>query len=343
MRYETRPLGPRANGLTLFALLAGTVLASPSFADGPANLAHGKTATASTVDKAGNEAAMAVDGDIKTRWASVQGIDPQWISVDLGAPYNVTAVKLTWEKAFAKAYNVQLSSDALTWTNVYSTTTGDGGVDDLSGLVGSGRYVRIYGTVRGTKKLGYSLWELEVYGTPADSTLPAPAAPATPPATTDKPASPAAATVKVAINCGSEEASGAFIADKYYDGGMPASNNTGAVDVSGVANPAPQGVYQSERYGDFGYTIPDLTAGEFYKVRLHFTEDYVTAAGDRVFNVSINDKDVLTNFDIYAEAGSQNKAVIKEFQVTADKQGKIAINFVSITQSAKIDGIEVLQ
>ena len=43
-----------------------------------------------------------------------------------------------------------------------STTTGNGGIDDLTGLSGSGRYVRVYGTVRATQ-YGYSLWDFEVY------------------------------------------------------------------------------------------------------------------------------------------------------------------------------------
>ncbi|MFG1699682.1 cellulase family glycosylhydrolase [Nonomuraea sp. NPDC049309] len=59
---------------------------------------------------------------------------------------------------------MQTSSDGSTWTDVYSTTTGDGGTDDLT-VSGTGRYVRVYGTQRGTP-WGYSLWELEVYGTP---------------------------------------------------------------------------------------------------------------------------------------------------------------------------------
>jgi hypothetical protein len=47
---------------------------------------------------------------------------------------------------------------------VYGTTTGDGGVDDVS-FSGSGRYVRVYGTARGLLPYGYSLWDLNVYGT----------------------------------------------------------------------------------------------------------------------------------------------------------------------------------
>jgi hypothetical protein len=46
---------------------------------------------------------------------------------------------------------------------VYSTTTGDGGVDDITlSSPASGRYVRMLGTQRATI-YGYSLWEFEIY------------------------------------------------------------------------------------------------------------------------------------------------------------------------------------
>jgi beta-glucosidase len=51
----------------------------------------------------------------------------------------------------------------MTWTDVYSTTTGSGGVQTLP-LTGSGRYVRMYGTAWATQ-YGYSLWEFQVFGT----------------------------------------------------------------------------------------------------------------------------------------------------------------------------------
>jgi mannan endo-1,4-beta-mannosidase len=80
----------------------------------------------------------------------------------LGATYNITQVVLKWEAAYGKSYKIQTSADASTWTDIYSTTTGDGGTDTLT-VSGSGRYVRMYGTVRATT-YGYSLWEFEVYG-----------------------------------------------------------------------------------------------------------------------------------------------------------------------------------
>jgi len=47
----------------------------------------------------------------------------------------------------------QLSNDAVNWSTIYSTTTGAGGINDLTGLSGSGRYVRMYGTPGGLARL----------------------------------------------------------------------------------------------------------------------------------------------------------------------------------------------
>ncbi len=110
-------------------------------------------------------ASNAVDGSTSTRWASAANVDPSWIYVDLGATAQITEVKLIWDASCATAYQLQTSNDHATWTNIYSTTTGDGGTDDIT-VNGTGRYVRMYGTKRcrtdATK--GYSLQEFQVYG-----------------------------------------------------------------------------------------------------------------------------------------------------------------------------------
>ena len=137
------------------------------------NLALNQPVQASSEESSAVAKEYAVDGDTGTRWAS-QYSDPQWIYVDLGATYDINRVVLNWETAYGKAYQIQVSDDASTWSDIYSTSSGDGGVDDLS-VSGSGRYVRMYGTQRGTQ-WGYSLWELEVYGgsgpTPTPTTEP---------------------------------------------------------------------------------------------------------------------------------------------------------------------------
>ena len=89
------------------------------------------------------------------------------------------------------------------------------------------------------------------------------------------------------------------------------------------------------------YVVPNLTPGAAYTVRLHFAEFGVNKPGMRVFGASINGQSVLTNFDIYAAAGGQNKAVAESFSATADGSGKITVAFTSVTNYALINGIEV--
>ncbi|SEL72609.1 glycosyl hydrolase family 8 [Nonomuraea pusilla] len=156
--------------VALAALLAPLLTAPPAVAAARTALAdplvsQGKPATSSSVEAAGFEPGKAVDGSASTRWASVEGHDPEWIRVDLGTTHAISRVRLNWEAAYAKSYRVQTSPDGSTWSDVYTTGAGDGGVDDLT-LTGNGRYVRVYGTQRGTP-YGYSLWEFEVYGAPA--------------------------------------------------------------------------------------------------------------------------------------------------------------------------------
>ncbi|MEV8373592.1 glycosyl hydrolase family 8 [Kribbella sp. NPDC056861] len=149
------------------ALLASTGLGSTASTTAVAAetlLSQGKPATASSIEGSGFEAAKAVDGNSSTRWASVEAHDPEWIRVDLGASASITRVKLNWEAAYGKTYKIQTSADGSTgWTDVFSTSTGNGAIDDVT-VSGSGRYVRVYGTARGTA-YGYSLFDLEVYGT----------------------------------------------------------------------------------------------------------------------------------------------------------------------------------
>ncbi|MFJ9576949.1 discoidin domain-containing protein [Streptomyces sp. NPDC101191] len=128
-------------------------------------LSQGRPVAASSTEAAGLEPGKAVDGSGSTRWASVEGVDPQWLRVDLGSPVALSRVRLDWEAAYARAYRVQGSLDGTTWTDLYATTTGDGATDDLT-VSGTARYVRVHGTGRATP-YGYSLWEFKVYGTPA--------------------------------------------------------------------------------------------------------------------------------------------------------------------------------
>ncbi|WP_017241882.1 glycosyl hydrolase family 8 [Streptomyces sp. SS] len=153
-----------ASLLGLAGLLAVPLTVMPTAEAADGLVSTGKAVTASSVETSAFGPALAVDGNGATRWASVEGVDPQWIRVDLGANHTISRVKLNWEAAYGKAYRIQTSPDGATWSDVYSTSAGDGATDDLT-VSGSGRYVRMYGTGRGTP-YGYSLWEFEVYGAP---------------------------------------------------------------------------------------------------------------------------------------------------------------------------------
>jgi hypothetical protein len=134
------------------------------------NLALHQPVTASSVAD-NSPAGNAVDGNTATRWSSAYN-DQEWIYVDLGSGKKIDEIRLHWEAAYGKSYKIQISGDAKNWDDVYATTEGKGGVESipLSGI--AGRYVRLLGMERATS-YGYSLWELEVYGTNAQTGLPA--------------------------------------------------------------------------------------------------------------------------------------------------------------------------
>jgi len=110
------------------------------------------------------------------------------------------------------------------------------------------------------------------------------------------------------------------------------------VDIPGTR--APQ-VYLIECYSMAGYVFK-LPPGK-YTVRLHFAEtfDGVTAAGERVFDISFNGKVVLKDFDVLKEAGGPFKPLIKEIK-GVEVSDKLAIDFTTNIQNPEINGIEIL-
>ncbi len=128
------------------------------------NVALNKAAYASSTETTGFEAGKATDGNLTTRWSSSFS-DPQYIYVDLGQRYDICRVALHWEAALGEDFKIQVSDDASVWSDV-ATISGNVSFDNSIPVNASGRYVRMYGTKRGTA-YGYSLYEFEVYGKPA--------------------------------------------------------------------------------------------------------------------------------------------------------------------------------
>jgi hypothetical protein len=55
----------------------------------------------------------AFDGNNSTRWGSEFKKDPQWIYADLGENKEINRVILSWERAYATKYEVQVATPSL--------------------------------------------------------------------------------------------------------------------------------------------------------------------------------------------------------------------------------------
>ncbi len=133
-------------------------------------------------------------------------------------------------------------------------------------------------------------------------------------------------TGAVSINAGGA-ANGSWVADTGFSGGSTYSVTT-TIDTSQLSGTIPpQAVLQTERYGEFSYTLGGFTAGSAQAVTLYFAEVYWTAAGQRTFNVAINGATVLSAFDIFASAGGAGKAISRSFNTTANSSGQVVIQF----------------
>lgn len=101
----------------------------------------------------------ATDNDINTRWSSAFS-DPQWIYLDFGKHVKFNIVRLMWETAYAKAYEIQSSDDAIEWNTLFKESDGYGAEVVIPVGIQTARYVRMFGTKRGTG-WGYSLYEFK--------------------------------------------------------------------------------------------------------------------------------------------------------------------------------------
>ncbi|GAA1007748.1 hypothetical protein Aple_071350 [Acrocarpospora pleiomorpha] len=161
------------NSFTLWPPAGQTVPEPPAPpTDVPVNLSLNPDAKAlASYEDTNLLAKYAIDGNGSSRWSSDHSNDPNaWIQVDLGDEYDVSKAVLSWEAAYAKSYKIQISGDGQQWEDVFSTTTGGGGVETVQ-IRKKARYVRMQGVLPQTP-YGYSLYEFEIYGTPVQPEVP---------------------------------------------------------------------------------------------------------------------------------------------------------------------------
>ena len=151
---------------------------------------------------------------------------------------------------------------------------------------------------------------------------------------------------ELSVNAGGPAVEG-FVPAGGSHNGAGASFGTGAsIDVSdpNVAG-VPASVFQTVLYdraggADLSFDVA-VEAGMTVEVTLYFSEIYGPAfrTGARVFDVSIDGMLKLDNFDIFAEAGSGNKAVARSFQITSD--GNLDIDLGRVTENPAIAGFRI--
>jgi uncharacterized repeat protein (TIGR02059 family) len=99
-------------------------------------------------------------------------------------------------------------------------------------------------------------------------------------------------------------------------------------------------IYKSERWYSFiSYNIP-VEKDKNFKVTLKFAEIYFSKAESRLFDVVINGQKVLSNFDVYANAGGKNIAIDTTFSIYSNDT-ILNIEFIAIKDNAAIKGIEI--
>ena len=144
------------------------------------NIAYGKPARTSGIESSAYTADKAVDGfggsgsantsngscasGNCTRWSSAFS-DPQWLYVDLLAIYDISQVRIYWEVANGRNFQIQVSNDAINWTTIKTVSNNSAFYNAYTFTAAAGRYVRFYGTARNTG-YGFSIYEFEVFGTP---------------------------------------------------------------------------------------------------------------------------------------------------------------------------------
>ena len=120
---------------------------------------------------------------------------------------------------------------------------------------------------------------------------------------------------------------------------------TRAVPIKGAVDPE---LFLGERYGNFSYSIP-VVPGR-YTATLLFCETWFGpkkpaggGVGDRVFDVYMNGTALLRNFDIFKEAGGEDRPLWKAFHsLQPNAQGKLVFSFVPVKNYACINAIEVV-
>ena len=86
---------------------------------------------------------------------------------------------------------------------------------------------------------------------------------------------------------------------------------------------------------------PETAGDRDYTVRLVFAEPYDVKPAQRVFDVGLQGKKVLSNFDVAQEAGGPRKVLVREFSgISAGKE--LTIDLEASVGKTILGGVEIV-
>ena len=127
------------------------------------DLAYGRRVVSTEAESGEVLNTYAVDADPTSRYAS-KAQDDAFFYVDLGSTEKINKIVIDWESAYASEYRLQLSMDAVTWTDVAVIRKTSKSKDIITfPYYLTTRFVKFQGVRRSTS-YGYSFYSFEVYG-----------------------------------------------------------------------------------------------------------------------------------------------------------------------------------
>jgi len=239
-----------------------------------------------------------------------------------GLAQSATQINLGWSQSTAPASCSVPSYDVFRSTNPAFVPTGDNEI--ANGITGT-----VYDDKTALCNLTYyySVVAVDAAG----------ASVASPPFTVTTNACPASSTVQ--INSGGPAVS-SFLADEDFSGGSVVATS-GSIQTVNVPKGLPMEVFQDSRSGTFGYTVKGFAPNSSHTLTLYFVEPAFDGVGLRLFNVSVNGKTVLSNYDVFLAAGDMNTPVVSQLSAAADGTGQYTIAFTPVHNDAVLSGLQI--
>jgi beta-glucosidase len=133
------------------------------------NLAWKKPTISSSFSDSSFLTQYAVDGLKNSRWESDSNVN-QFFQVDLLSAYQLSLIRIKWADAYASQYFLLTSEDSFQWDTVAHVFYCNGKTDEYN-ITQTARYIRIK-TILPATSIGYSVFELQAYGTPNNLSIP---------------------------------------------------------------------------------------------------------------------------------------------------------------------------